>query len=84
MIPAHIDYLALLADLNEWGIRDYKIEAICGLPEGRIAKLKCGATRDMVYPNAARLYNFWFDEAAARGIDVPRGTSSLQALSATT
>lgn len=84
MIPANIDYQSLISDLNRWGIRDYKIEAICGLPEGRIAKIKCGATKDMVYPNAARFYNFWWDEAVKRGYEVSHGTSSLQPLGATT
>lgn len=78
-MPADIDYLGILADLNAWGIRDYKIEAMCGLPEGRVAKIKCGATKSMIYANAARLYNLWESEAIAHGIDVPRGTSSLQA-----
>lgn len=84
MIPAHIDYLGVLTDLNAWGIRDYKIEAMCGLPEGRIAKIKCGATRSMIYANAARLYNLWESEAVSRGILVSRETSFLQAAVATT
>ncbi len=84
MIPANLDYLALLSDLNGWGIRDYKIEAICGLNQGLVAKLKCGAQRSMLYENAARLYNFWLDEAIARGAKVPHGASFPQALDATT
>ena len=84
MIPAQIDYMALVNDLNGWGIRDYKIEAICGLNQGTIAKLKCRAQRSMVYENAARLYNFWHDEAVARGVHVPHGTSSSQSLPTTT
>lgn len=84
MIPANLDYRQILADLNAWGVRDYKIEAICALPVGRLAKIKCGATKDMVYPNAARLYNFWLDERARRDEDGSRETSSLQSLNATT
>lgn len=84
MIPANLDYLAILEDLNRWGIRDYKIEAICGLGQGRVSQFKCGWAKSMVYENAARLYNFWFDEAQRRGIDVSHGTSTLQALDATT
>jgi hypothetical protein len=38
----------------------------------------------MVYENAARLYNFWFDEATRRGAEVSHGTSTLQAPAATT
>jgi hypothetical protein len=81
MIPANIDYQSLLADLNRWGIRDYKIEAICGLTVGHIAQLKCGSIKQMVYPNAARLYNFWWDEQQARD---PRETDSSHSLAATT
>lgn len=84
MIPADIDLISTLADLNAWGIRDYKIEAMCGLSEGRIAKIKCGATKSMIYANAARLYNLWFDEAIARGVTVPCETSSFQAVVETT
>lgn len=84
MIPANVDYLALLGDLNRWGIRDYKIEAICGLGNGHVAQLKCGAIKDMKYRNAARLYNFWFDESLAHGEDVPCETSCSRTLPATT
>ena len=83
MIPANIDYLSVLADLNGWGIRDYKIEAICGLSKGHVAQLKCGDIREMKYPNAARLYNFWFDEAKARGVQVPHETSHSHTLGET-
>lgn len=84
-IPANIDYLALIAELNSWGIRDYKIESICGLAEGRIAKFKCGAQRSMIYENASRIYNFWVDEALSRASrETMELASSLQALAATT
>ena len=84
MIPANLDYLAMLADLNRWGIRDFKIEAICDLNQGLVAKLKCGAQRSMHYENAARLYNFWHDEAIERGAHVPHCASNSQTLDATT
>lgn len=84
MIPANIDYRAIIDDLNAWGIRDYKIEAICGLGQGRVSQLKCGWAKSMIYENAARLYNFWHDEAVKRGAMVPHETSTLQALTATT
>lgn len=64
MIPANVDHVSILADLNGWGIRDYKIEAICGFSIGYVAQLKCGNVKQMSYQRAARLYNFWFDEAA--------------------
>jgi hypothetical protein len=83
VIPANLDYLAILADLNDWGIRDYKIEAICGFGVGHVAQLKCGAIKDMKYPNAARLYNFWFSEAQER-TEVPRETSRSHTATATT
>lgn len=84
MIPANLDYRQILADLNGWGVRDYKIEAICALSVGHLAKIKCGATKDMVYPNAARLYNFWLDERERHEEDASRETSSFQPLVATT
>ncbi len=84
MIPASLDYLAMITQLNDWGIRDFKIETICYLNRGHVAKIKCGAQRSMVYENAARLYNFWHDEAIARGVHVPHGTSFSQTLDATT
>lgn len=84
MIPANLDYMSLIGDLNDWGIRDSKIEAICGLNQGLIAKFKCRAQRSMIYENAARLYNFWHDEALAHGVHVPHGTSSSQPLPTTT
>lgn len=84
MIPANLDYLDMVTQLNGWGVQDYKIEMICGLNKGLIAKLKCRAQRSMIYENAARLYNFWLDEALAHGVHVPHETSSSQPLPATT
>ena len=68
-IPAFIDHHAIIAELNRWGIRDYKIELICGFSLGYIAQLKrTGQFRmqNMSYPRAARLYNFWVDEVKIR------------------
>jgi hypothetical protein len=84
VIPANIDYLAIIEDLNRWGIRDYKIEAICGLGQGRISQVKSGWAKRMLYENAARLYNFWLDEAVKHADEGSRETSILQPLSATT
>jgi hypothetical protein len=62
-IPANIDHIALVRDLNRWGISDYKIEAICGFSVGYVSHLKkTGGAQQMGYQRAARLYNFWFDE----------------------
>jgi hypothetical protein len=62
VIPANIDHGALLADLNRWGIVDFKIEMICGLSRGYVSQLKKRPDTSMTYQLAARLYNFWFDE----------------------
>lgn len=62
MIPANIDHGAIFADLNRWGIVDYKIEIICGLSRGYVSQLKKRPDTAMTYQLAARLYNFWFDE----------------------
>lgn len=80
MIPAGIDYKGIIADLNTWGIRDYKIELICGFTIGYIAQVKCGAIKQMTYPRAAVLFNFWEDEAKLR---VSHETFSSQSLTAT-
>lgn len=61
MIPANIDHVAIIADLNARGLRDFKIETICGFSIGYVAKLKCGV-KQMAYQRAARLYNFWLSE----------------------
>lgn len=66
MIPANIDHVQIIADLNAWGLGDYKIGAICGFSQSYIGQLKCGNIHRMSYDRAARLYNFWFDEAEAR------------------
>jgi hypothetical protein len=69
MIPASIDYKAIVLELNSWGIGDYKIELICGLAKSAVAHLKDNNDRDMTYQRAARLYNFWWDERTARGLN---------------
>lgn len=66
MIPGNIDHQQILADLNTWGLKDNKIELICGYSEGYVSLLKRGKIRQMTYQRAARLYNFWEEEAEAR------------------
>jgi len=65
-IPALIDAMSIVADLNRWGVADYKIEMICGFSLGYLAQLKHGNIRVMGYPKAARLYNFWVGERRIR------------------
>jgi hypothetical protein len=65
-IPANIDHRMVLRQLNDWGYRDYRIEAICGFSIGYVAQLKCGAIQQMTYQRAARLWNFWVSEHSAR------------------
>lgn len=60
--PAHVDVQSILRDLNSWGIKDYKIEAICGFSPHYVGQLKCGNIRRISFEYGARLHNFWVDE----------------------
>ena len=62
MIPVQIDVLSLVADLNGWGWRDYKIEISCGLGSGYVAQVRCGNVKEPAYGKAARLFNFWEEQ----------------------
>lgn len=62
MIPANIDQVRLIKDLNEWGLNDYKVKEILGFSEGYVAQLKCNNITQMSQQKAARLYNFWWEE----------------------
>jgi hypothetical protein len=62
MIPANIDHVAIIADLNRRGLKDFKIETICGFSVGYVAHLR-KSVKQMTYQRAARLYNFWLSEA---------------------
>lgn len=62
LIPASIDHLAILADLNRWGWLDAKIETYMGFSEGYVTKLKKGIVVQLRYDRAARLHNLWCDE----------------------
>lgn len=84
MIPANIDHVSIVRDLNKWGILDYKIEAICGFSEGYVNHLKTGGVRQMAYQRAARLYNFWWEERVARLVAPSAPLEFSQCLSATT
>ncbi len=65
-IPANVDFLAILCDLNRWGWRDLRIEVICGFSSGYVAQLKAGTIRQMSYQRGARLYNLWDEEGDRR------------------
>ena len=65
MIPAMIDVMQVVCDLNAWGWRDSKIEVACGLGQGYIAQIRCGNIKEPGYSKAARLYNFWICEQPA-------------------
>ena len=65
MIPPNIDLAQVVADLNAWGWRDYKIEIRCGLGKGYIAQVRCGNIKSPAYDKGARLFNFWFEENEA-------------------
>lgn len=71
MIPANIDLLGIIADLNRWGIGDRKIEAICNFSVGYATHTKNGKIKEMSYQKAARLYNFWLEECELRGVTPP-------------
>lgn len=68
-IPANIDHVALVEELNAWGYRDAKIELICGFSQGYILAIKKGRVGQMIYQRAARLYNFWEEERERRTIE---------------
>lgn len=70
MIPANIDYRAIIEDLVSYGFGPYKIDLVCGLYEGAISDMRNGRFQEMSYQRAARLYNFWWDERAKRGQQV--------------
>lgn len=80
-IPVSLDHTQILDSLNQWGIRDYKIEAICGFTIGYVAQLRCGAIKQMTYQRAARLYNFY---VAEWHLNASRGTLSSQCATETT
>lgn len=79
MIPANIDHVAIVRDLNRWGIADYKIQMICGFTDGYVQHLKAGRVQQMNYQRAARLYNFWWEELQRRSAP----TESIHTLAAT-
>ena len=65
-IPANIDHQSIITDLNRRGLRDFKLEIICGFSNGYIAQLKSGNIKQMNYQRAARLYNFHLAETELR------------------
>ena len=77
MIPVEIDALQLIADLNEWGWKDFKIETVCGFTRGYVAQIRCGNVKMLAYQRAARLFNFWEEE---QSINVPTLANSTQAV----
>lgn len=62
MIPANIDHIELLNDLNRMGWRDYKIGMMCDFSPGYISNLRSGVVRRISWQYGARIYNFWLDE----------------------
>lgn len=68
-IPANIDHVAIVQDLNAMGLRDAKIELVCGFSQGYVAAIKSGRVSQMIYQRAARLYNFWCDEMRVRNLE---------------
>jgi len=86
-----VDHRQCVSDLNAWGWRDFKIDTVCGFTGGYVAQIKCGNVGVMAQDKAARLYNFWEQEAHARGIQIApygppfsRETLQAQALPVTT
>ena len=65
MIPAKLDYVQMLNDLNGLGIADYKIEMICGLSDGHASRLRTRSGGRVSYVISARLYNYWCSEMGA-------------------
>lgn len=71
MIPANLDYVSMIEDLNGFGWTDYRLDAILGYSAGYCAQVRCRNIKDPTYPKASRLYNFWFAERVARHMPVP-------------
>ena len=59
MIPAHIDAVAILADMRAMGWIDSKVEIAIGVSAGYFAQVKAGHIKEPSYAKAARLYNLW-------------------------
>lgn len=70
MIPACIDYRAIVEELVDFGYGPHKIDLVCGFYEGAAVRLLDGRVCEMSYERTARLYNFWWDERARRGLEV--------------
>ena len=66
MIPAHLDFNALIADLNAAGLTRSKIEYLCGFSECYLSHLTRGKISDMTYRRAAKLYNLHQQECAGQ------------------
>lgn len=79
MIPANIDIVAIIKDLNAWGLGDRKIEMICGFADGHITHIKAGRKGELGYSRAARLYNFWWEECKLHGKLIPWGDGAASA-----
>lgn len=56
-IPTTIDVLALINELNGYGLRDHAIEIVCGLTQGYVAQVRCGNIKRPNYEYAAKIYN---------------------------
>lgn len=65
LIPLEVDFRALVAGLNAAGIKDHKIEMLCGFSKGYVAQLRCGNIGRMSFNHGARLYNLWLVETAS-------------------
>lgn len=79
MIPANIDHVTIVRELNEMGWRDAKIELVCGFSQGYVLHIKAGHVQQMNYQRAARLYNLWFEEvqrAAQKLASVQQATAT--------
>jgi hypothetical protein len=63
--------LQLVNDLNSWGWRDFKIDTVCGFTQGYVNQIRRGNIVEMSHTRAVRLYNFWEEEAASRGVQIP-------------
>lgn len=58
----YIDPVAIIADLNQAGWPDQKIEIACGFSGGYIAHLRNGSVLQISHQKAVRLHNFWVDQ----------------------
>lgn len=77
MIPAHLDFNALIADLEGVGLCRSKIEYLCGFSECYLSHVTRGKISDMTYRRAAKLYNLHAREVGQKSLPIAGTTGQI-------